>query len=59
MVITREMIEKRLAQLRAELAQAQANVSAYNGAIEDCVFWLAFEGAADPKSTPEQPADKK
>jgi chaperonin cofactor prefoldin len=46
--MTAEEIQARLATLRAEqekvketLAQLQANVSAYQGAIEDCEYWLA------------------
>jgi phage shock protein A len=48
MEITKKSIESRLAQLRNELAQAQANLAqmqanlnAYQGAIQDCEFWLA------------------
>ena len=47
-MITREQIEARLAQLKAEqakitadVAQMQANFSAYQGAIEDCEYWLS------------------
>ncbi len=40
MSITRAQIEERLAKLRAEAAQLQANLNAFRGAIEDCEYWL-------------------
>ena len=39
-MITREMVEKRLEQLTAERDQLVANLQAYNGAIQDCEYWL-------------------
>ena len=54
-MITREQIEARLAQLKAEqakitadVAQMQANLNAYQGAIEDCEFWLAAVSTETP-----------
>ena len=38
--ITKSQVEERRAQLVAERDQHIANISAYNGAIEDCDFWL-------------------
>jgi hypothetical protein len=61
--ITREAIEARQAQLRAEqaqvqtaIAQLQANLSAFSGAIEDCDFWLAQLAA---EAQPTEPEPKK
>ena len=34
------MVEKRLEQLTAERDQLVANLQAYNGAIQDCEYWL-------------------
>ncbi|MBW2672587.1 MAG: hypothetical protein JRD89_04110 [Deltaproteobacteria bacterium] len=34
------MIEQRLAKLKAEREQLIANLNAYNGAIQDCEYWL-------------------
>ena len=54
-MITREQIEARLAQLKAEqakitadVAQMQANLNAYQGAIEDCEFWRAAVSTETP-----------
>jgi hypothetical protein len=40
-MITREAIEARLKQLREDATQMRANLNAYEGAIQDCEFWLA------------------
>lgn len=40
MVIDRAAVERRLAILRREQAQVRANLDAYAGAIEDCLYWL-------------------
>uniref|UniRef100_A0A6M3IEM1 Uncharacterized protein n=1 Tax=viral metagenome TaxID=1070528 RepID=A0A6M3IEM1_9ZZZZ len=40
-MITREAIEARLADLRAQREQLVGNLNAFNGAIQDCEFWLA------------------
>ncbi len=61
MVITREVIERRLEQLRKEqgLVQAnilelQANLNAYAGAIQDCEHWLSvIEDEAVQHQKPE------
>ena len=39
--VTQEAIEQRLAALRAQREQLILNVNAYNGAIEDCEYWLS------------------
>jgi len=39
-MITREVVLERLAKLKAEREQLIANLNAYNGAIEDCEYWL-------------------
>jgi hypothetical protein len=39
-MITREMIEERKAEMVRNRQKAIASVSAFNGAIEDCDFWL-------------------
>jgi len=39
-MITREMIEERKAEMVRNRQQAIASVNAFNGAIEDCDFWL-------------------
>jgi hypothetical protein len=47
-VITKELLEQRLeqfqsdrAQIVANISQAQANVNAMDGAIQDCQYWLS------------------
>ncbi len=40
-MITRETIEARLAELRAQREQMIANLNAIGGAIQDCEFWLS------------------
>ena len=39
-LITKEALELRLAALQRDRAQAVANVNAYDGAIQECQFWL-------------------
>lgn len=39
-MITREALEARLTQLRQEVEQMRANLNAYEGAIQDCEYWL-------------------
>jgi len=49
-MLTKEMIEQRLAKLKAEREQLIANLNAYNGAIQDCEYWLSVldkEGEAN------------
>lgn len=41
MDVTREQIEQRKAILQNDLQQAQANLYAIQGAIQDCDYWLA------------------
>jgi len=57
MGITREQIEARLEQLKADqeqirsqLVQLQANLNAYQGAILECEFWLAASSAETPEA---------
>lgn len=38
--ITKEALEQRLAALQRDRTQAVANVNAYDGAIQECRFWL-------------------
>jgi len=50
MMIDREAIEKRLAELRQSLDRIQANGNAIGGAIQDCEFWLSqLEQEEKPK----------
>lgn len=39
-MITREIIEKRLAELKSGRQQLLLNVNATDGAIQDCEWWL-------------------
>jgi hypothetical protein len=41
MNITKEALAARLELLNKQRLQAFANLSAFDGAIEDCKFWLA------------------
>jgi hypothetical protein len=60
MIITRKSVEARLVQLRAEqeqvkanLVQLQANLNAYDGAIQEASFWLAqLDAEATQASVP-------
>jgi prefoldin subunit 5 len=47
-MITREAIEARLQQLQQEATEIRANLNAYEGAIQDCQYWLA---QLDPPTT--------
>ena len=38
--MTKELIEKRIADLTAEAEKFQANLNAIAGAIQDCKWWL-------------------
>jgi hypothetical protein len=48
-VVTKEAIERRVAELRGEREALIAQVNAFGGAIDDCLFWLAAlnEGVDD------------
>jgi hypothetical protein len=54
--ITRDLIEARLADLRAGLVQLQANLQATQGAVQECEHWLgvlAQDGVlAPPEAQP-------
>lgn len=39
-MITTEMLRQRMEQLQAEREQIQRNLFAYDGAIQDCQYWL-------------------
>ena len=53
--MTREQIEKRLAELEAQREQALANANALSGAIQDCRYWLEqLPQPGDVEMTPEQ-----
>lgn len=40
-MITEAQIQERLTKLTTEREQLLANLNVYNGAIQDCEFWLA------------------
>lgn len=46
-MITREMLTERLELLEAEKVQMQANLNAYEGAIQDIKHWLEVLDAED------------
>jgi hypothetical protein len=71
-VITKAALEERLAGLQKSREQTLANLNAYNGAIEECQYWLdqlrAEEKAKEeakkkappkPANAPEKPEAKK
>lgn len=37
----RQALFQRLEMLRAEVQRTEANISAHNGALEDCAYWLS------------------
>lgn len=39
-MITLEMLEERLKQYKDQLEQIQAQANAYEGAIQDCAYWI-------------------
>lgn len=41
MAITKEAIQTRLKELKATREKLQADINAYDGAIQDCKYWLA------------------
>lgn len=53
--MTKEQLTQRLQALTQERDKIIANVHAFNGAIEDCKYWLAeFEKAEMPVEPQEQ-----
>jgi len=52
--ITREALEQRLAQLKAQYDQFIANANATQGAIQDCQYWLETIKAAEKKQDDKQ-----
>jgi hypothetical protein len=66
-LITQSVIEERLAELEKGRTQAAANLHAFDGAIQECQYWLNLVKAkaaeakkqaasADAKKKPSQPA---
>jgi len=55
MNITKSQIEARKAQLERDReaikTQAEANINAFNGAIEDCDYWLSVLGSKSSEAT--------
>ena len=49
--MNREAIGKRLAALKEQLKQVEANGNALVGAIQDCEYWLAELEKAEAEST--------
>jgi len=39
--ITRELLEERLARYQADRSDLQAQLNAYEGAVQDCQHWLS------------------
>jgi len=51
--ITRELLEQRLARYRAEQNDLRAQVTGYEGAIQDCQHWLSvLDGEPEKESEP-------
>jgi hypothetical protein len=53
MEITKETVQKRLQALIQKRDELTANVNAYNGAIEDCQYWLGEIQKAEDTNKPE------
>lgn len=53
MEITKEVIEKRLADLRVKKEEILGQLNAYEGAIQDCQWFLARAIAEVPEPAPE------
>ena len=49
MEITKEGLEKRLAELRHNREQLLVAVRVHDGALQDCTFWLEVLATAEPK----------
>jgi peptidoglycan hydrolase CwlO-like protein len=59
--VTREQLEKRLAELHAGREQALANVHAFDGAIQECQHWideLKVEAAKSKSPVEAKPQEK-
>jgi len=58
-MVTREKILERLAKLKAEREQLIANLNAYNGAIQDCEYWLSVleDGENNDLELQHEPGD--
>jgi hypothetical protein len=61
--ITRAMLDQRLGQLKAAREQALANLNAYDGAIQECNYWIsqieAAEKAAAVTAAAQKPVAEK
>lgn len=56
--ITQATVEARLSELDRGRAQALANLNAYDGAIQECQYWLAtIKQKAAPKPTEKSKPD--
>lgn len=49
----REKVQKRLDQLEQERTNLFNNLNAYNGAIEDCKYWLSQFDKLEPEKKEE------
>jgi len=55
-MVSKEAIEKRIAQLESERAQLVANATAYDGALQEANYWLAIAKKAEAeKLEPPKP----
>jgi len=61
--VTQQALESRLAVLKTQYDQAVANANAFQGALEDCQYWIdqmkAAEAAKAAPATPPAPPAKK
>ena len=52
MPVTKELLELRLASLKAGLESIKSNFNAQNGAIQECEYWLSqFEPPPETEKT--------
>lgn len=52
--MNKEQIQERLTKLQTERAQTQATLLAYEGAIQDCNYWLTQIDAPAATETPAE-----
>jgi len=48
--MSKEQLEKRIAELQASLKQVEANGNALIGAISECEYWLKVLGAQEKEN---------